>query len=220
MENEFLKSGGLVRAAAPVAERCAVIDAEKANYKIAWMSRLLGVPRSSFYAWRSHQITVQTARAMVTQARNIITGTADLAGGIGRAVLAKAAPAAPAPRLRPQGQIPAEPLEQATAWQTPHLPADHQDHHIDPRRAPARSDTPPAVRDNRQRLFNSPALWLDQAGLQGQAGQVGAAPAPGLFPDPVQVRADGADGDIQLGGDLGVGGAAGDQDDQFPFPGR
>jgi putative transposase len=29
-----------------------VIDAEKANYKIAWMCRLLRVPRSSFYAWR------------------------------------------------------------------------------------------------------------------------------------------------------------------------
>src|SRR5690349_7680974 len=50
MENEFLKSI-LLHSDAPVAARCAFIDAEKANYKIAWMCRLLEVPRSSFYAW-------------------------------------------------------------------------------------------------------------------------------------------------------------------------
>jgi hypothetical protein len=48
----------------------------------------------------------------------------------------------------------------------------------------------------------------DQSGGEGQAGQVGAAAAAGLVPDPVQVRADGADADVQLGGDLGVGAAA------------
>jgi hypothetical protein len=33
---------------------------------------------------------------------------------------------------------------------------------------------------------------LDQARLQGQAGQIGAPSAAGLIPDPVQVRTDGA----------------------------
>jgi len=36
----------------------------------------------------SYQIAVQTARMLVTSARGIVTETADLAGGIGRAVLA------------------------------------------------------------------------------------------------------------------------------------
>ena len=39
-----------------------MIDAEKANYKIAWMCALLGVPRSSFYAWRNRAETATAAR--------------------------------------------------------------------------------------------------------------------------------------------------------------
>jgi putative transposase len=39
-----------------------VIDAEKANYKISWMCTLLGVPRSSFYAWRNRAETATAAR--------------------------------------------------------------------------------------------------------------------------------------------------------------
>jgi putative transposase len=50
-----------------------VIDAEKANYKIAWMCRLLTVPRSSFYAWR-HQAESATAarrRELAGQVRRV-----------------------------------------------------------------------------------------------------------------------------------------------------
>ena len=43
--------------------RCAVIDAEKANYPIAWMCRQLGVPRSSFYAWRAQADTTTATTA-------------------------------------------------------------------------------------------------------------------------------------------------------------
>ncbi len=43
------KARGLLRPDAAVAERCAVIEAEKATYEIAWMCRLVEDPRSSFY---------------------------------------------------------------------------------------------------------------------------------------------------------------------------
>jgi transposase InsO family protein len=39
-----------------------VIEAEKATYPIVWMCRQLGVPRSSFYAWRA-QAAAETATA-------------------------------------------------------------------------------------------------------------------------------------------------------------
>jgi transposase InsO family protein len=45
-----------------VSERCALIEAEKANYKIMWMCTLLGVARSSFYAWRSRVEAPSAAR--------------------------------------------------------------------------------------------------------------------------------------------------------------
>jgi hypothetical protein len=73
-----------------------------------------------------------------------------------------------------------------------------------------------------------PVLWairgwavveLDQVGAEGQAGQVGATAAAGPVPDAVQVGADRTRANVQLGGDLGVGPALGDQGDQFLFPG-
>ena len=56
------KSRGLLRPDAAVAERCALIHAEKANYKIVWMCALLAVPRSSYYAWCNRVETPTAAR--------------------------------------------------------------------------------------------------------------------------------------------------------------
>lgn len=39
-----------------------MIEAEKANYPVAWMCRLLNVPRSSFYAWQGQSETATGAR--------------------------------------------------------------------------------------------------------------------------------------------------------------
>lgn len=39
-----------------------MIEVEKANYDVAWMCRLLRVPRSSFYAWRNRVETAGQAR--------------------------------------------------------------------------------------------------------------------------------------------------------------
>jgi hypothetical protein len=48
-----------------VAERCALIGAEKANYPITFVCELLAVPRSSFYAWRNRVETATRARRRV-----------------------------------------------------------------------------------------------------------------------------------------------------------
>jgi hypothetical protein len=46
-----------------------LIDAEKATYAVAWMCRMLGVPRSSFHAWRHRAETVTAARRRDLTAR-------------------------------------------------------------------------------------------------------------------------------------------------------
>src|SRR4051794_7381658 len=56
------KSGGLLRADATVAERCALIHAEKDTYDITFMCALLRVPRSSYYAWTHRAETPTQAR--------------------------------------------------------------------------------------------------------------------------------------------------------------
>ncbi len=45
-------------------EKSALIEAEKATYPVAWMCRLLGVARSSLYAWRTaaKAVTATAAR--------------------------------------------------------------------------------------------------------------------------------------------------------------
>ena len=43
--------------------RCALIEAEKATCPITWMCRQLGVPGSSFYAWRGAADTVTATAA-------------------------------------------------------------------------------------------------------------------------------------------------------------
>ncbi len=52
-----------------------MIDAEKATYPVAWMCRLLKVPRSSFYAWRNRAETPSAARRrqLAAQVRRVFT---------------------------------------------------------------------------------------------------------------------------------------------------
>ncbi|MBM7808088.1 transposase-like protein [Geodermatophilus bullaregiensis] len=56
------KGGGLLRADATVAERCALIHAEKDTYDITFMCRFMGVPRSTYYAWTNRAETPTQAR--------------------------------------------------------------------------------------------------------------------------------------------------------------
>jgi Transposase DDE domain len=103
----------------------------------------------------SYQIAVETAQTMVTSARGVITSATDLAGDIGRAVLASLHPPRRPRVCARRVKSPLSRWNKHPAGKTPHLPADHQDHHRDPRRAPAGSDTPPAVRDNCRRTLTS-----------------------------------------------------------------
>ena len=85
----------------------------------------------------SYQIAAETAADLVTSASNIISDTPDLAGGIGRAVLANLHRPRLRTGLRPQDQVPAKPLEQAPARQACQEPAGNQHHHHRQPRSPA-----------------------------------------------------------------------------------
>ena len=70
-----------------MAERCAVIGAEKANYKIAWMCRLVGVHCSSFHARRNRAETAAAARRreLAARVKVALEGAARMgAGGLPR----------------------------------------------------------------------------------------------------------------------------------------
>src|SRR3954447_839615 len=56
------KSSGLLRADATVAERCALIHAEKDHFDVTFMCGLRRVPRSSYYAWTHRPETPTRAR--------------------------------------------------------------------------------------------------------------------------------------------------------------
>ena len=59
-----------------------MIDAEKATYKIAWMCRMLKVPRSSFYAWRVRVETPTAARRrlLAVQVRRVFDESRQTSG--------------------------------------------------------------------------------------------------------------------------------------------
>jgi putative transposase len=54
-----------------------LIDAEKASYPIAWMCRILGVPRATFYAWRTRVDTATTVRRreLATHVQRVFTAS-------------------------------------------------------------------------------------------------------------------------------------------------
>jgi hypothetical protein len=94
---------------------------------------------------------------MVTQTRNIITAVGNLAGVIGRSIPAGLHPSRGPRVCARRVKSPLSPLEQTPARQAPHQLADHRHHPEIHNRTPARSDTPPVVRDNYQRTL-TPAL--------------------------------------------------------------
>jgi putative transposase len=59
-----------------------VIEAEKATYKIAWMCRLLNVPRSSFYAWRARveSPTAARRRLLAIEVARVFTASRQTSG--------------------------------------------------------------------------------------------------------------------------------------------
>jgi putative transposase len=59
-----------------------VIEVEKANYDVAWMCRLLHVPRSSFYAWRNRVETPTAARrrTLAVHLRRVFHGSRQTSG--------------------------------------------------------------------------------------------------------------------------------------------
>src|SRR4051812_28273584 len=76
------KSGGLLRADATVAERCALIHAEKDTYDVTFMCRLLKVPRSSYYAWthRAETPTRARRRALAVEVAQEFTNSRQTSG--------------------------------------------------------------------------------------------------------------------------------------------
>jgi putative transposase len=59
-----------------------LIEAEKATYKIAWMCRMLTVPRSTFYAWR-HRVETPSAarrRELTIEVRRVFTASRETYG--------------------------------------------------------------------------------------------------------------------------------------------
>jgi len=59
-----------------------LIEAEKANYSLAWMCRLLKVPRSSFYAWRNRveSPTAARRRELALQVTRVFTDSRQTSG--------------------------------------------------------------------------------------------------------------------------------------------
>src|SRR4051794_10810540 len=76
------KSSGLLRADATVAERCALIGAEKGNYDVTFMCALLKVPRSSYYAWtrRAETPTRARRRALAVEVAKEFTNSRQTSG--------------------------------------------------------------------------------------------------------------------------------------------